>query len=118
MNIFTKNSLLGFGSVMSLFPNGNIHRIEPPSQSDAQKLAGDWNRVGGRSAASENVLLEIKEDCLDGLRKNAYEIGADAVIAVNLDFNEFSGKGKSMLFVVSSGTAIKYTSKNEETELI
>ena len=34
-------------------------------------------------------------------------IGADAVIGVDLDYSEFSGGGKSMLFIVASGTAVK-----------
>ena len=42
-----------------------------------------------------------------GGRSEAYELGADAVIGVDLDYQEFSGKGKGMLFLVASGTAVK-----------
>jgi uncharacterized protein YbjQ (UPF0145 family) len=63
--------------------------------------------VGGRSVASQKVLKDAKETCLTELRKEAASVGANAVIAVNLDYNEFSGGGKSMLFLVASGTAVK-----------
>ena len=42
------------------------------------------------------------------LKKEAYEIGADGVIGVDLDYSEFSGGGKSMLFLVASGTAVTF----------
>ena len=41
------------------------------------------------------------------LKKEADNIGANAVIAVDLDYSEISGGGKSMLFLVASGTAVK-----------
>ena len=36
----------------------------------------------------------------------AFALGGDAVIGVSLDYSEFSGGGKSMLFVVATGTAV------------
>jgi hypothetical protein len=33
-------------------------------------------------------------------------LGANAVVGVALDYSEFSGQGKSMLFLVASGTAV------------
>ncbi len=65
--------------------------------------------VGGRSEATQNVLRDARKTCLTELRREAYGLGADAVIAVDLDYSEFSGGGKSMLFLVAGGTAIKYT---------
>ncbi len=61
---------------------------------------------GGRSKASQKVLRDARKTCLWELKKEAAEIGADAVIAVDLDYSEFSGAG-SMLFLVASGTAVK-----------
>jgi len=40
------------------------------------------------------------------LRREALIVGANAVIGVDLDYSEISGDGKSMLFVVVSGTAV------------
>ena len=67
---------------------------------------------GGRSSATQNVLRDAKDTCLVELKREALAIGADAVIAVNLDYNEFSGKQKSMLFLVASGTAVKLKDKS------
>jgi uncharacterized protein YbjQ (UPF0145 family) len=62
---------------------------------------------GGRSKATQKILRDARRTCLWELKKEAAEIDADAVIAINLDYNEFSGKDKSMLFLVASGTAVK-----------
>ena len=62
---------------------------------------------GGRSNASQKILRDARKICLRELKKEAMEIGADAIIAIKLDYNEFSGAGKSMLFLVASGTAVK-----------
>jgi len=62
---------------------------------------------GGRSSASQKVLRESRRVCLTELRREALIAGANAVIAVDLSYNEISGDGKSMLFLVASGTACK-----------
>jgi len=62
---------------------------------------------GGRSESSQRVLRDARKTCLNELKKEASILGADAVIAVDLDYSEFSGDGKSMLFLVASGTAVK-----------
>jgi uncharacterized protein YbjQ (UPF0145 family) len=62
---------------------------------------------GGRSQTSQQVLREARRTCLSELKREAAEIGANAVIAVGMNYNEFSGKGKSMLFLVATGTAVK-----------
>ena len=63
--------------------------------------------VFGRSAASQKILRDSRQTCLRELKIEAFELGADAVIGVDLDYQEFSGKGKGMLFLVASGTAVK-----------
>ncbi|MGH7467225.1 MAG: YbjQ family protein [Longimicrobiales bacterium] len=62
---------------------------------------------GGRSATTQTALRDARKKCLAELRAEAALIDADAVIAVDLDYSEFSGAGKSMLFMVASGTAVK-----------
>ncbi|MCI0488838.1 MAG: YbjQ family protein [Blastocatellia bacterium] len=62
---------------------------------------------GGRSQTSQRMLRDARRTCLNELKREAAEVGANAVIAVDLDYSEFSGKGKSMLFLVASGTAVK-----------
>lgn len=61
---------------------------------------------GGRSGSSQKVLKDARRICLAELRKEAMALGADAVIAVSLAYSEFSGKDKSMLFLIASGTAV------------
>lgn len=65
--------------------------------------------VGGRSSAIQSTLKDARNAALDDLKSEAAALGADAVIAVDLDYSEFSGGGKSMLFLVASGTAVKLT---------
>jgi|TARA_B100001245_G_scaffold187452_1_gene145560 uncharacterized protein YbjQ (UPF0145 family) len=70
-------------------------------------FAGIRDIFGGRSVASQKILRDSRQTCLRELKIEAYELGADAVIGVDLDYQEFSGKGKGMLFLVASGTAVK-----------
>lgn len=69
-------------------------------------FAGVRDIFGGRSKASQGVLRDSRKVCLSELRREALMVGANAVIAVDLDYNEISGDGKSMLFLVASGTAV------------
>ena len=69
-------------------------------------FAGIRDIFGGRSSASQKVLRDSRRVCLTELRREALMVGANAVIAVDLDYNEISGDGKSMLFLVASGTAV------------
>lgn len=61
---------------------------------------------GGRSKTAQNSLRQARRNCLDELKKEAVSLGANAVVGVDLDYSEFSGQGKSMLFLVASGTAV------------
>jgi len=69
-------------------------------------LAGLTDLVGGRSKTMQNALREARKTCLANLKIEAHQIGANAVIGVDLDYSEISGGGKSMLFLVASGTAV------------
>jgi len=61
---------------------------------------------GGRSKSSQKVLRDARMTCLAELRREALMVGANAVIGMDLAYNEISGDGKSMLFLVASGTAV------------
>lgn len=67
---------------------------------------------GGRSGSTQKVLQDARKTCLNELRREAARLGANGVIAVDLDYSEFSGGGKSMLFLVASGTAVKLKGKS------
>jgi uncharacterized protein YbjQ (UPF0145 family) len=67
-----------------------------------------WRDVfGGRSKSYQNALKDARKAVLQELRREAHALGADAVLGVSLDYSEISGGGKSMLFLVASGTAVK-----------
>lgn len=61
---------------------------------------------GGRSESSQQVLRDARKTCIAELKAEAHRVGANAVIGVSLDYSEFSGQGKSMLFLVATGTAV------------
>lgn len=69
-------------------------------------FAGISDFFGGRSSSSQKVLRDARRTCLTELRREALIVGANAVVGVDLDYSEISGAGKSMLFVVVSGTAV------------
>lgn len=69
-------------------------------------FAGIRDIFGGRSSSSQKVLRDARRTCLTELRREALIVGANAVVGVDLDYSEISGDGKSMLFVVVSGTAV------------
>ena len=61
--------------------------------------------VGGRSATYEKGLAEARDLALGEMRQRAVALGANAVIAVDLDY-EVLGQGNGMLMVSASGTAV------------
>lgn len=70
-------------------------------------IASAWRDVfGGRSKGMQEGLREARKAALSELRREAASLGADAVLGVDLDYSEISGGGKSMLFLVASGTAV------------
>ena len=72
-------------------------------------FAGIRDIFGGRSKASQKVLRDARQTCLTELRREALIVGANAIVAVDLDYSEISGDGKSMLFLVTTGTACRVT---------
>jgi uncharacterized protein YbjQ (UPF0145 family) len=61
--------------------------------------------VGGRSAGYENALREARLIAIDEMEREAAQLGADAVIGVDIDYETIGDKG-SMLMVSVSGTAV------------
>jgi uncharacterized protein YbjQ (UPF0145 family) len=68
-------------------------------------FAGIRDIVGGRSAAYEGELRKAKDTALQEMAERARELGADAVVGVDLDY-EAIGSG-NMLMVSANGTAVK-----------
>lgn len=62
--------------------------------------------VGGRSGSYEKVLREAKDTALKEMKENAMRMNANAIVAVDLDY-ETLGVNSGMLMVTASGTAVK-----------
>jgi uncharacterized protein YbjQ (UPF0145 family) len=63
--------------------------------------------VGGRAASYENMLQEAKDTALAEMTDRAKALGADAVVAVDLDYEVIGGDNKTLLMVTANGTAVK-----------
>ncbi|MGH2768392.1 MAG: heavy metal-binding domain-containing protein [Actinomycetota bacterium] len=68
-------------------------------------FAGIRDIVGGRSAAYERELRTAKELAVSEMSEQAESMGANAVVAVDLDYETVGGG--SMLMVSASGTAVR-----------
>ncbi|GAB4224811.1 MAG: heavy metal-binding domain-containing protein [Kiloniellaceae bacterium] len=60
--------------------------------------------VGGRAGGYEAALRGAKDHALEDMVEAAEKLGADAVVAVDLDYEVV---GDSMLMVSANGTAVK-----------
>src|SRR6188472_4155664 len=68
-------------------------------------FAGIRGIVGGRSATYERELRRARDIAMDDIRAAAAEMGANAVVGIDLDY-ETVGTNASMLMVTISGTAV------------
>lgn len=66
--------------------------------------AGVRNIFGGRSRSYENELASGVSDAIAEMETQAAELGADAVIGVDIDYETV---GQNMLMISASGTAVK-----------
>lgn len=73
-------------------------------------FAGIRDIVGGRAGAYESTLRDARRQAFAELEAEARRLGADAVVAVDIDY-EVVGQGGSMLMVSVSGTAVKLQSR-------
>ena len=71
-------------------------------------LVAEISSIGEtRQSSTQNALKEARTMALTELRREAHNLGADAVVAVDLDYSEVAGAGSPMMFLVASGTAIE-----------
>ena len=69
-------------------------------------FAGIRDIVGGRAGAYEGALRDARRQAYEELSFEAERLGADAVVAVDLDY-EVVGQNGSMLMVSITGTAVR-----------
>ena len=67
--------------------------------------AGLTNFFGGRSGSYEGELIEARENALAEMENRAMNLGANAVVGVDIDY-EVLGQANNMLMVTASGTAV------------
>lgn len=60
--------------------------------------------VGGRAGGYEKALRGAKDHAIEDMIREAKSLGADAVVAVDLDYEVV---GDSMLMVSANGTAVR-----------
>ena len=61
--------------------------------------------IGGRSAAYENKLAEGRQIAIEEMTTRAKQLGANAVIGVDLDFETLR---EGMMMCIATGTAVTY----------
>ena len=64
------------------------------------------NVIGGRSSGYEEELQDARERSLEEMQQRARALGADAVLAVRVDY-EVLGPNGGMLMAACSGTAVR-----------
>ena len=67
--------------------------------------AGLRDFFGGRTASYEKVLLKARETSLSEMQEQAEEMGANAIVGIDIDYETIGNSG-SMLMVAISGTAV------------
>lgn len=68
-------------------------------------FAGIRDIVGGRSATYERELRRAREIAMEEIKTAAAEMGANAVVGIDIDYETVGGNA-SMLMVTVSGTAV------------
>lgn len=68
-------------------------------------FAGIRDIIGGRSESYEKVLREAKDSALAEMQQRAQQLGANAIVGIDLDYETVGANG-SMLMVTASGTAV------------
>ncbi len=67
--------------------------------------AGFTDFFGGRASLYEEELIKAKEMAIREMEQRAMELGANAIVGVDIDY-ETVGQSGSMLMVSVSGTAV------------
>ena len=71
---------------------------------------------GGNSGTYQRKMDAMYEGAQKELEKKAIRMGANAIVGFKADFDEISGKGKSMFMLSATGTACKIENNSDATE--
>ncbi|SHG95649.1 YbjQ family protein [Tepidibacter thalassicus] len=70
-------------------------------------MAGIRDIFGGRSQSYENELIKAREEAIEEMKIKARNLGADAIIGIDIDY-EVLGQSGSIMMVTVSGTAVVF----------
>lgn len=70
-------------------------------------FAGIRDIVGGRAGAYEKELRKARDTALEDMEECAQELGANAIVGVDLDYEHIGSGERSMLMVSANGTAVR-----------
>jgi len=70
-------------------------------------FAGIRDILGGRSASYEKELKEARRIAFSELEEKAFQLGANAIIGIDVDYETIGDTG-SMLMVSVTGTAVQF----------
>src|SRR5690554_6808623 len=71
---------------------------------------------GGTSGIYKGKLEKMRDIAISEVKNKTFNLGGNAIIGLRVDFDEISGKGKSMFMVSISGTAVKIEHKELVSE--
>ncbi len=63
--------------------------------------------VGGRAGAYERELRKAREIATEEMTRKALEMGANAIVGVDLDYEVMGNQGSNMMLVSVNGTAVR-----------
>lgn len=61
---------------------------------------------GGRSGSYQAVMDDMQREVIQDISQEAEKLGANAIIGFQLDFDNVSSKGKSLIMAFARGTAV------------
>ena len=64
--------------------------------------------IGGRSGSYERELRKAKDIALQEMQADAAQMGANAIVGVDLDYETIGSGSGNMLMVSASGTAVRF----------
>lgn len=64
------------------------------------------NVFGGRSTSYEDELIMARTKAISEMEKRASQLGANAIVGIDLDFETLGNGGSNMLIAVATGTAV------------
>jgi uncharacterized protein YbjQ (UPF0145 family) len=71
------------------------------------------DEFGGRSKTYQRQLSSLYQEAVEILKQTAYELGANCILALKVDIDEISGKGKQMFMITATGTAVRIDNVNK-----